>query len=119
MNLSGNLSKHPTAGPPSDRAAMEIHFTLPRVLLLSSYFLAFLLLGGFDVPVDAPARVIRSWSLLILCHTAGAFLASVTDWWVGSIDRSNYRWFLIVFGCVLMAFALLQLHALEVSIKTL
>ncbi|MFM2241761.1 MAG: hypothetical protein RLZ97_616 [Verrucomicrobiota bacterium] len=108
---------HPNAGPPPNRAAMEIHFTLPRVLLLSSYFLAFLLLGGFDVPVDAPSRVIRSWSLLILCHTAGAFLASVTDWWVGNLERSNYRWFLIVLGSALMAFALLQLHALKTGMN--
>ena len=92
---------------------MDLHFTTGRIILLVSYFIAFALLGGLDIPADPGPRVLRSWSMLILCFTAGAFAASVTDWWVGNIDRTNHRWFLIVLGAALMAFALLQLHVLQ------
>lgn len=96
---------------------MEIEFTRWRLLLLISYFVGFAVLGGFHVPLDVPPRVLRSWSLLVLCFTVGAFLASVVDFWVGHLDRTNYRWFLIVLGLALMAFATLQLHVLHSAME--
>ena len=72
---------------------MELKFTPLRVAALVALLVGYALLGGFVVPPDLPARAMRQWALILLLFVLGAISATVTDHWVGTLDRSNLRWF--------------------------
>lgn len=91
---------------------MELTFTPLRVAALVALILGFALLGGFVIPEGLHSRAMRAWVLTILLFLTGAVSATVIDHWIGTLDRSNLRWFYIVIGICAMAGALTMRHVL-------
>lgn len=95
---------------------MELNFKALRVATLVFLMAGFAVLGGFSLPVDLPSPMVRSWALMILLFTVSAISTTVVDHWIGSLERSNLRWFYIVVGIAGMVGALTLMHVLKEGI---
>jgi hypothetical protein len=85
------------------------NFSKGRVVLLVALVLIFSLWAGSEILINGMPRPggVRHHHPG-LGFLAGAVAATVVDLWVGRIDRSNWRWGLILLGCLLMGGAVLS-----------
>lgn len=84
------------------------NFSKGRVLLLVALIVPFYLWAGKEILIFGVPR----WHGRGFWHDdtglpflAGAVMVSILDFWVGNVDRANWRWLLVVAGILMMAFS--------------
>lgn len=88
------------------------NFSRKRVILLLGLVVPFCLWAGFETLIyGVPERFSPSrQDQPQLVFLFGAVLVSVVDFWVGKLDRTNWRFLLVVAGILCMVLAVLRVH---------
>jgi hypothetical protein len=92
---------------------MEFTFTPLRVAILVALIGAFALCGGFELLAWKYGFLRKPGLYSILMLVSGAVLVSITDHWVGNLDRSNLRWLYVFMGLLAMGGGLMYQHVLH------
>ncbi|WP_193212694.1 hypothetical protein [Luteolibacter marinus] len=96
---------------------MEFTFSPVRVGILLALLAAFACWGGYFVPDGAPHQLAKAWFYSALFFSLGAVSATITDHWIGNLDRSNLRWLYVFLGVICMGGGLVYQHVLKERMK--